>query len=141
MDKDTDTDEQVFGFFFGNRTFFDTIHDSLCHGGLSRTKHLHRLGGIFDGHFVKHHRCGLCHEVGCDDGKKSVDTFLLIHQSLGEHIFGWGAARADNQVNMCDFITVSHESFPDKHVADFCHISLLKIDTCPELPSQRVGVC
>ena len=121
MDEHADADEQVVRFVGGDRAVFDTI----CHGHgdatLGRAEHLHGLLGALDRDLVEHHGRRLGGEVGRHHREQRGETVLVVGQRVGERRFGGGAAGADEQVDVGNFVAVTDQRFTDKHAVDFCH--------------------
>src|ERR1700730_6650694 len=121
MDEDADADEEVVGFGDRDGAVLDAIGDGRGDAALRRTEHLHRLLGVLDGDLVEHHGARLAHQVGTDDREQSVDAFALTGERVAERSLRRAAARADDQVDVGDFVAVSDQGFTDHNLGDFGH--------------------
>ena len=88
---------------------------------LGRAEHLHGLLGALDGDLVEHHGRRLGHEVGSNHCQKAVNALLLVGQGAAEGFFCCGAAWADNQVNVGNFVAVADQRFANQQSIDLGH--------------------
>ena len=109
MDEDANADEQVIGFGGGNGAIGNTVGHGLGHTGLGWAKHLNRLSGAFDGHFVEHHGSRLGHQVRGNNSQKGVVASRLVCQTTGKASLCGGATGANEQVDMSNFVAVTNQ--------------------------------
>ena len=109
MDEDADADEEIVGLVLRNGAVGDAVGHGLRHRMLRRPEHLNRLLGALDGHLVEQDGVRLAGHVRRENGQQRGEAVLVVRQGVAEGVLCRAAARADDQVDMGNFIALADQ--------------------------------
>ncbi len=102
---------------------FDAVRDRFGNGILRRAKHLDRLFRPLDRDLGDHDRGRFDGQIRGQHGEQIAVPLRLRGQRVCERVAHRSGFVTDQQVNMSDFIAITHERFTDVHRHE--HVSRL----------------
>ena len=133
VNEDSANNHQLVGLFRGNRPLGQAIGDRLGDTLLSRAEHLHGLSRPLDRDLRDHHRRRLDGQVRSQHGQQIDVTGRLPTQGVGEGRPHRTVLVTDQQVNVCNFISIAHQGFANKnrHLGCLlvrCHVNRVRVE-------------